>query len=79
MRDYFPTGLVKTADLPANKNYILAVFPHGVLCYNAAINFSDDPNEFEEFYPNLDLRQVTLNSNFYHPIFRDIIMAKGEF
>jgi len=30
-RDYFPVELVKTAELPANKNYILASFPHGIL------------------------------------------------
>jgi len=30
-RDYFPVQLIKTADLPPNKNYILASFPHGVL------------------------------------------------
>lgn len=30
-RDYFPVELVKTAELPATKNYILASFPHGIL------------------------------------------------
>lgn len=28
---YFPSQLIKTVDLPANKNYIFAVFPHGVI------------------------------------------------
>lgn len=28
---YFPATLIKTAELPANQNYLLAIFPHGVL------------------------------------------------
>lgn len=29
--NYFPSTLVKTVDLPADRNYIFAVFPHGVI------------------------------------------------
>lgn len=31
LRRYFPIELVKTVDLPANRHYILANFPHGVV------------------------------------------------
>lgn len=32
--DYFPINVVKTVDLPANRNYLLAFVPHGVLGYD---------------------------------------------
>lgn len=29
--NYFPIDLVKTVDLPADRNYLFAVFPHGLI------------------------------------------------
>lgn len=29
--NYFPIDLVKTADLPSDRNYLICVFPHGIL------------------------------------------------
>lgn len=29
--DYFPVKIVKTVDLPPTKNYLFAVYPHGVI------------------------------------------------
>lgn len=29
--NYFPVSLVKTAELPADRNYLFATFPHGIL------------------------------------------------
>lgn len=31
--NYFPHKLVKTVDLPADRNYIFAAFPHGIVRY----------------------------------------------
>lgn len=31
--DYFPIDLVKTVDLPANRNYLIGTCPHGILWY----------------------------------------------
>lgn len=28
---YFPVDLVRTVELPADRNYLFALFPHGVL------------------------------------------------
>lgn len=33
MFSYFPINLIKTADLPADRHYILAGFPHGIFAY----------------------------------------------
>lgn len=33
--DYFPSILVKTVDIPANKNYIFVCFPHGVIRWSS--------------------------------------------
>lgn len=30
-RDYFPVSLVKTAELPPDKNYLLCSYPHGII------------------------------------------------
>lgn len=31
LRDYFPVELVKTVDLKADRNYLFASFPHGIM------------------------------------------------
>jgi 2-acylglycerol O-acyltransferase 2 len=31
--NYFPVSIVKTVDLPPTKNYLFAVYPHGVIRY----------------------------------------------
>ena len=30
-RNYFPVTVHKTADLPADRNYMIGLFPHGLL------------------------------------------------
>lgn len=29
--NYYPVKLIKTTNLPVDKNYLFAVFPHGVI------------------------------------------------
>lgn len=31
--DYFPIDLVKTAELPPNRNYLIAACPHGIIWF----------------------------------------------
>ena len=40
-KNYFPVSLVKTHDLPADKSYLFATYPHGVLCAGSFSNFAD--------------------------------------
>lgn len=77
VRNYFPIKLVKTAEIPADKNYLFAAFPHGVLSYGMATNVMTDANNFSVAYPGLDPYTVTLDQGFYFPITRDIALALG--
>ncbi|XKL69075.1 hypothetical protein PGB90_006844 [Kerria lacca] len=75
--DYFPTKLIKTADLPADKNYMFCVYPHGNLCTGAFLNFQSNANKFDDLFPGIDPYIVTLNTNFRIPFTRDIFLAFG--
>ncbi|KAM7249525.1 hypothetical protein ACFE04_008290 [Oxalis oulophora] len=76
-RDYFPIGLVKTAELPANKNYIFCVYPHGIISAASFLNFQSNVNNFDQLYPGIDPHFVVLNANFRVPIAKDIYLACG--
>ncbi|XP_058536962.1 2-acylglycerol O-acyltransferase 3-like [Ochotona princeps] len=76
-RDYFPIKLVKTAELPPNKNYVLGAHPHGILSIGAYCNFLTECNDFSQRFPGLQPWFCTLAGLFYAPVYRDYIMAAG--
>lgn len=76
-RDYFPVGLVKTAELPADKNYIFCVYPHGILSAASFLNFQSNATNFDELFPGIDTHIAVLNANFRVPIARDFFLAAG--
>lgn len=76
-RDYFPTKMVKTADLPANGRYIFGAFPHGILSFGLACNVMTDINRFDVAYPGLDVYTASLDAVFYIPILRDLALFFG--
>jgi hypothetical protein len=76
-RDYFPINLIKTADLDPNKNYIMGVSPHGVMCFGIFCNFATEATGFSEKYPGLTSRLLTLNCQYYFPLHREFIMMSG--
>ena len=77
-RDYFPIRLIKTADLPADTNYLFCVYPHGVLASGAVLNFATDANDFEKLYPGLQAHLLTLSFNFNLPFSRETILGLGK-
>lgn len=77
-RDYFPIGLVRSAPLPADRSYLFAAFPHGLVVLGASTNFCSDANHFSRLFPNLVPYVATLRLNFWWPISRDLLMAFGE-
>lgn len=77
-KKYFPVKMVKTAELPANKNYLIAAFPHGALSYGMACNVMTDANNFSEVYPGLQPYVATMNQSFFVPISRDVGLAVGK-
>ncbi|CAF1190940.1 unnamed protein product [Rotaria sp. Silwood1] len=67
--DYFPIQLHKTCDLPADRSYIFGYHPHGIISLGAFCNFATEATGFEEKFPGIDLRLLTLKSNFRIPFF----------
>lgn len=74
---YFSARLVKTAELPANRNYMFGCHPHGVLCFGTYINFGTEATNFAHRFPGLKTYMVTLPIQFRFPIRRELLLAAG--
>jgi hypothetical protein len=75
--NYFPIKLVKTAELPATRNYILGCHPHGVLSIGAFTHLCTDGTGFSKNFPELEPNILTLNGQFWFPFRREIGIALG--
>lgn len=75
--DYFPLNVIKTHDLPLDKNYLFGYHPHGILSYGATTTFLGAYSGFEEKFPGLKNNLCTLEMNFSVPFLRDYLMANG--
>lgn len=71
-KNYFPVSLVKTHDLPADKSYLFATYPHGVLCSGSFSNFATDAGDFSKLFPGLTSYLITLSLHFSMPFSREI-------
>ncbi|KAL4107629.1 hypothetical protein QTP88_017949 [Uroleucon formosanum] len=76
-KNYFPVSLVKTHDLPADKSYLFAAYPHGVLCFGSFTNFGTDAGQFSELFPGLFSYIITLNLHFFMPFTRELAIGLG--
>ncbi|KAL0274692.1 UNVERIFIED_CONTAM: hypothetical protein PYX00_002762 [Menopon gallinae] len=76
-KDYFPIRLLKTCDLPPDRNYIFALCPHGVFSFGAMTSFVTDALDFREKFPGLKLFLCTLNVVFQMPILREFALGQG--
>ncbi|XP_063619561.1 2-acylglycerol O-acyltransferase 2-A-like isoform X2 [Cydia splendana] len=76
-RDYFPLKLVKTANLDPSRNYLLACFPHGVVCTGAFGAFATNAMDFYKIFPGMSCNMITLGGHFLVPFFRDLILGLG--
>ncbi|XP_049644123.1 2-acylglycerol O-acyltransferase 3-like [Suncus etruscus] len=77
MRDYYPVKLIKTAELPPDRNYVLGAHPHGIMCMGPGCNFAIGGTNTFEIFPGLRLNVGTLVNLFNLPVYRDYIMALG--
>ncbi|KAH7724443.1 Protein DGTR-1 [Aphelenchoides avenae] len=75
--DYFPLTLVKTADLPPNRNYILGCHPHGVLSIGAFTHLLTNATGRAEMFPGLESTILTLNGQFWFPFRREFGIGLG--
>ncbi|XP_005401666.1 PREDICTED: diacylglycerol O-acyltransferase 2-like protein 6 [Chinchilla lanigera] len=75
--NYFPIKLVKTHDLSAKHNYIIASHPHGIVSFGAFINFATEATGFARIFPSITPSLATLEGIFWIPFVRDYVMAMG--
>ncbi|CAD6999258.1 unnamed protein product [Ceratitis capitata] len=76
-RDYFPVEIRKTAEIPPNRNYILAHFPHGILTLAISINMLLEITPFLRLFPGIRPKVATLNINFCTPFVREFLRYLG--
>ncbi|XP_049644124.1 2-acylglycerol O-acyltransferase 3-like [Suncus etruscus] len=77
VRDYFPIKLIKTAELPPDRNYILCGHPHGIMNTGPLGNLATGSTGFFDLFPGLHLNLAALSTLLYLPIYRDYLMALG--
>lgn len=76
-RDYFPIQLVKTCDLPADRNYLFGYHPHGIMVAGGVCNFATDATNFRQLFPGIRTHLTTLQIQFHLPFQRDLLLAGG--
>ncbi|XP_019386058.1 PREDICTED: diacylglycerol O-acyltransferase 2 [Crocodylus porosus] len=76
-RDYFPIRLVKTHNLPNNRNYIFGYHPHGIMSFGAFCNFGTEATGVSQKFPGIRPYLATLAGNFRIPVLRDYLMSGG--
>ncbi|XP_060137967.1 2-acylglycerol O-acyltransferase 3 [Zootoca vivipara] len=76
-RDYFPIKLVKTAELPPTRNYVLGSHPHGIICAGAFSAFCTEATGFSRTFPGLRPSLAALAGLFHLPVYREYIMGFG--
>nr|XP_014089592.2 2-acylglycerol O-acyltransferase 2-like [Bactrocera oleae] len=77
MRDYLPVRMRKTAEIPPNRNYLLAYFPHGTLSVGICLNLLLEITHFLRLFPGIRPKVATLSINFWPPFFREIWRCLG--
>ncbi|KAJ8901089.1 hypothetical protein NDN08_004949 [Rhodosorus marinus] len=77
MADFFPSSLVKTADLDPEKRYIFGIHPHGVISLGAFINIATEATSFSDQFPGIRAYLCTLEQNFRVPLGREILLGLG--
>jgi len=76
-RDYFPISLNKTVELSPEKTYVFGYHPHGIIGIGALCNFATEATGFEEKFPGINLRLMTLGVNFRTPFYREYLLSLG--
>lgn len=69
---------MKTAELPPDRNYVLSVHPHGIMCVGAFCNFSTDVTGFSKKFPGIQTSMTGLGVLFHLPVYREYLMSYGE-
>jgi len=76
-RDYFPISLHATTPLKPEGRYVFGYHPHGILSLGAFLNFGSEATGFGQKFPGIDLRLMTLTSNFRIPFYGLMLSMMG--
>ncbi|KAJ3117041.1 diacylglycerol O-acyltransferase 1 [Phlyctochytrium bullatum] len=76
-REFFHARLIKTAELPADRNYIFSAHPHGVYALGFFANITGNPKVFKQTFPGIKLMASTLPVNFRIPLWREFLLSLG--
>ncbi|KAL3081371.1 hypothetical protein niasHT_039848 [Heterodera trifolii] len=75
LANFFPIEVIKTAEIPPDRNYIFSAHPHGILGTSSTILFSTNGLNFRRLFPGIKMHPVTLGMNFWIPFRREFILA----
>jgi 2-acylglycerol O-acyltransferase 2 len=64
--------LVRTTELDPAENYIFGYHPHGIISLGAFLCFGTEARDVSNVFPGLDIRVLTLSTNFIIPLWRDL-------
>ncbi|KAJ3410019.1 hypothetical protein HDV05_004126 [Chytridiales sp. JEL 0842] len=67
--------IVKTAEMPPTKDYILCVHPHGLYSLSQMANITTNRTKFNEIFPGITPTLTTLKGNFYTPGWREFLLS----
>lgn len=70
--------MVKTAELPPDRNYVVGAHPHGIMAFGTFINFCANVDGFFKKFPGIRASLAGQAILFYLPVSRDYFMANGE-
>jgi len=74
---YFPITLVKTAELPPHRSYLVACHPHGVLCFGASYSFLTEALGARALFPGVAPRLAVLEGALWLPVLREFLLGHG--
>ncbi|KAG5195358.1 hypothetical protein JEQ12_012647 [Ovis aries] len=77
LSDYFPLKLVKTAELPPDRNYVLGSHPHGIMAVGTICNFATEGTGLSQVFPGLRFSLAVLNCLLYLPGHREYCLSCG--
>ncbi|KAG2493687.1 hypothetical protein HYH03_008201 [Edaphochlamys debaryana] len=77
MARYFSARIVKTEDLPPEKNYMFVSHPHGVIGLSTWVNFATEATGVSKVFPGIEIHVATLGSNFVAPGMREYVLMHG--
>jgi len=72
---YFPASLIVSHPLNPERNYVFGYHPHGIISIGAFANFATEANDVSRKLPGLNIRLLTLASNFTLPLYRDLLLS----